>query len=46
MVGGAIGGVSGLVQGIKDTSAAGHTGKLRRTQYFSCFFCVALEIPN
>nr|SVE70718.1 EOG090X0ESA [Daphnia similis]SVE71344.1 EOG090X0ESA [Daphnia similis]SVE71976.1 EOG090X0ESA [Daphnia similis]SVE72603.1 EOG090X0ESA [Daphnia similis] len=32
MIGGAIGGVSGLVQGIKDTSAAGHTGKLRRTQ--------------
>lgn len=37
MIGGAVGGVSGLVQGIKDTSAAGHTGKLRRTQYCSTF---------
>lgn len=32
MIGGGIGGVTGLVQGIKDTAAAGHTGKLRRTQ--------------
>lgn len=32
MIGGGIGGMTGLVQGLKDTSAAGHTGKLRRTQ--------------
>ena len=32
MVGGALGGVAGLYQGIKDTAIAGHTGKLRRTQ--------------
>nr|SVE76681.1 EOG090X0ESA [Daphnia longispina] len=32
MIGGGIGGVSGLVKGMKDTAAAGHTGKLRRTQ--------------
>ena len=32
MVGGAVGGAMGIIQGIKDTSAAGHTGKLRRTQ--------------
>ena len=33
MIGGGIGGVTGLVQGMKDTALAGHTGKLRRTQY-------------
>lgn len=33
MIGGGIGGVTGLVKGMKDTAAAGHTGKLRRTQY-------------
>jgi import inner membrane translocase subunit TIM23 len=33
MIGGGIGGVTGLVRGIKDTAVAGHTGKLRRTQY-------------
>ena len=33
MVGGGVGGVVGLVQGLKDTSLAGQTGKLQRTQY-------------
>ena len=32
MVGGTVGGITGFLQGVKDTSAAGHTGKLRRTQ--------------
>lgn len=32
MVGGAVGGVAGFVRGIKDTAAAGYTGKLKRTQ--------------
>lgn len=32
MIGGAFGGATGLLKGIKDTAAAGQTGKLRRTQ--------------
>ena len=30
--GGAFGGATGLIKGIRDTAAAGQTGKLRRTQ--------------
>lgn len=33
MIGASIGGVSGLYNGLKTTTLAGQTGKLRRTQY-------------
>ena len=33
MIGGGLGGVAGLYRGLRDTSIAGQTGKLRRTQY-------------
>lgn len=32
MLGAGIGGISGLYNGLKTTTLAGHTGKLRRTQ--------------
>ncbi|KAF2360930.1 Mitochondrial inner membrane translocase subunit Tim17/Tim22/Tim23/peroxisomal protein PMP24 [Trinorchestia longiramus] len=32
MLGGAMGGVQGLYKGLQETAAAGHTGKIRRTQ--------------
>jgi hypothetical protein len=44
MIGGGIGGVAGLVQGIKDTAAAGHTGKLRRTQYLFLYYLISFTI--
>lgn len=38
ITGAGIGGTSGLYRGIKATSIAGETGKLRRTQYvFVCY---------
>lgn len=46
IAGAGIGGASGLYRGVKATSIAGETGKLRRTQWVFVLYCSYLLIPK